>query len=89
MGFPSWTLITCLFYLNQVKAALQRIFHQNKASYDSSVRLAALELLVDAGVSDTVLRNIVLSCLDQSNVEFSAYVLNFVLDKAGASPEFG
>ena len=74
---------------HQVKAALQRIFHQNKATYDSSVRVAALELLMDAGVSKMALRNILLSCLDQSNIEFAAYVLKFVLDKAEAVPELG
>ncbi|GFS09183.1 microsomal triglyceride transfer protein large subunit [Elysia marginata] len=77
------------FIVKEVKAALQRIFHQNKASYDSSVRVAALEVLLDAGISNMALRNILLSCLDQSNIEFSAYVLKFVLDKSEAVPEFG
>lgn len=77
------------YLVKEVKAALQRIFHQNKASYDSSVRVAALELLLDTRISDMALRNIFLSCLDQSNIELSAYVLKFVLDKAEADPEFG
>ncbi|GFO23516.1 microsomal triglyceride transfer protein large subunit [Plakobranchus ocellatus] len=77
------------FLGKEVKEVLQRIFHQNKASYDSSVRVAALELLLDIGASDITLKNVLLSCLDQSSAEFSTYVLKLVLDKATAVSEFG
>ena len=67
----------------QVKRAMLRIFHQNKAQYDSSVRVAALDLLLKNQPSPQVLRNILLATTEQTNFEFSTYVHSSVLDAAG------
>uniref|UniRef100_A0A0B6ZQ93 MTP large subunit lipid-binding domain-containing protein n=1 Tax=Arion vulgaris TaxID=1028688 RepID=A0A0B6ZQ93_9EUPU len=74
------------FITSEVTEAMLRIFHQNKVNYDSSVRIAALELILDNQPSEQVIRNILLSSLDQSNVEFSTYVVRMLLDYANANP---
>lgn len=68
---------------SQVKRAMLRIFHQNNAQYDSSVRAAALELILKHQPSPQVLRNILLSATDQTNFEFSTYVYSSVFDASG------
>lgn len=65
-----------------------RIFHQNKATYDASVRLSALEFILAKSPSDQELRNIILSAVDQSEPEFSTYVINLLLDAASVYPTF-
>uniref|UniRef100_A0A2C9LD41 Vitellogenin domain-containing protein n=1 Tax=Biomphalaria glabrata TaxID=6526 RepID=A0A2C9LD41_BIOGL len=75
------------YITSKVKAALLRIFHQNNDAYDTSVRIAALELIVDNEPTKQEVRNILLSCGDQSEPEFSTYVLKMILDIASVNPE--
>ncbi|CAL1527449.1 unnamed protein product [Lymnaea stagnalis] len=70
------------FITSQVKEAMLRIFHQNRANYDTSVRIAALELLLDISLSDQELRNILLICVNQSEPEFTTYVTKLLQDSA-------
>lgn len=72
------------FIGDQVKRTMLRIFHQNEARYDSSVRAAALDVLLKNQPSPQVLRNILLSLTDQSSCEFSTYVYTSLLDAASA-----
>ncbi|PVD38582.1 hypothetical protein C0Q70_01198 [Pomacea canaliculata] len=67
---------------NEVKNAMLRIFHQTTAQYDSTVRSAALELILKNQPSPHVLRNILLTALDQTNAEFSSYIVRCVIDTA-------
>ncbi|KAH9495032.1 hypothetical protein Btru_018637 [Bulinus truncatus] len=59
-----------------------------KASYDSSVRIAALELIIDNQPSNQVIRNVLLSCIDQTEPEFTTYILRMLLDAASINPAF-
>ncbi|KAH9508416.1 hypothetical protein Btru_055188 [Bulinus truncatus] len=76
------------FISSKVKDAMLRIFHQTKASYDSSVRIAALELIIDNQPSNQVIRNVLLSCIDQTEPEFTTYILRMLLDAASINPAF-
>lgn len=68
---------------------LKSIFHQNKRTYDSSVRIAALEILLQNGLSTGELRNIVLSAMyDQSEFEVSTYLLKRLADLSQSDPNF-
>lgn len=72
--------------MNQV---LKSIFHQNKRNYDSSVRIAALEILLQNGISTGGLRNIVLSAMyDQTEFEVSTYLIKRMKDLAESDPKF-
>ncbi|XP_005091025.1 microsomal triglyceride transfer protein large subunit [Aplysia californica] len=73
------------FLGQQVRDALARVYHQNKASYDSTVRIAALEVLLELEPSAPLVRNVLLSCLEQGNPEFSTYVVRMLLDAATAN----
>lgn len=64
-----------------------RIFHQSKTNYDSSVRVAALEFILDNHPSQQVIRDVLLSCLDQSNAEFSTYIIRLLFDAASTNSE--
>ncbi|CAG5131398.1 unnamed protein product, partial [Candidula unifasciata] len=72
---------------SEVKKAMLRIFHQSKASYDSSVRVAALEFILGNHPTQQVIRDILLSSLDQSNAELSTYIIRLVFDAASVDPE--
>ena len=63
-----------------------RIFHQNAAQYDSSVRAAALDVLLKNQPPPQVLRNVLLAAADQTSFEFSTYVYNALIDAAGTDP---
>lgn len=65
-----------------------RIFHQNYDQFDTSVRTMALDLLLKNHPSPQVLKNILLSCTDQTNVEFSTYVVRAVFDAAISDVSF-
>lgn len=72
--------------MNQV---LKSIFHQNKRNYDSSVRIAALEILLQNGISTGGLRNIVLSAMyDQTEFEVSTYLIKRMEDLSESDPKF-
>lgn len=71
------------FIDDSVKQAMLRIFHQSQAQYDSSVRAAALEVLLKNQPSPQVVRDILLSAIEQKHFEFSTYVYNSVIDAAG------
>lgn len=67
----------------QVITAMLRIFHQNAANYDTSVRAAALDMLLKNQPTPQVLRNVLLAAaMDQTNFEFATYVYNSVIDAA-------
>lgn len=70
------------FISDAVKQAMLRIFHQSRAQYDSSVQAAALSVLLHNQPSPQVLKDIFLAALDQSNFEFSTFVINSILDAA-------
>lgn len=72
--------------MNQI---LKSIFHQNKRNYDSSVRIAALEILLQNGISTGGLRNIVLSAMyDQTEFEVSTYLIKRMKDLSESDPKF-
>nr|KAG5707699.1 hypothetical protein BaRGS_003274 [Batillaria attramentaria] len=70
------------FIDDSVKQAMLRILHQNQVQYDSSVRVAALMMILRNQPSPQVLKDILLAGLDQTNFEFSTYVVNSVRDAA-------
>ncbi|BFZ02912.1 hypothetical protein BsWGS_05951 [Bradybaena similaris] len=72
---------------SQVKKTILRIFHQSKTNYDSSVRVAALEFILDNHPSQQVIRDVLLSCLDQTNAELSTYIIRLLFDAASTSSE--
>jgi hypothetical protein len=59
-----------------------RIYHQTAAQYDSSVRIAALGVLLKNQPSAQVLRDVMLSVTDQTSAECSTYVYNSLIDAA-------
>lgn len=72
--------------MNQI---LKSIFHQNKRNYDSSVRIAALEILLQNGISTGGLRNIILSAMyDQTEFEVSTYLNKRMKDLSESDPKF-
>ncbi|XP_022315844.2 microsomal triglyceride transfer protein large subunit-like [Crassostrea virginica] len=76
-------------FRDEVNQVLKSIFHQNKRTYDSSVRIAALEILLQNGLSTGELRNIVLSAMyDQSEFEVSTYLLKRLADLSQSDPNF-
>ncbi|XP_060065348.1 microsomal triglyceride transfer protein large subunit-like [Ylistrum balloti] len=63
------------------KATLSRIFHQNNRQFDSSVRLAAADVLLKNNPTTAEVRNMMLSAVgDQKNHETSTYILKRLLD---------
>ncbi|KAK7112440.1 microsomal triglyceride transfer protein large subunit-like [Littorina saxatilis] len=71
------------FITPEVITAMLRIFHQNAANYDTSVRAAALDMLLKNQPTPQVLRNVLLAAaMDQTNFEFATYVYNSVIDAA-------
>ncbi|XP_076459875.1 microsomal triglyceride transfer protein large subunit-like isoform X2 [Babylonia areolata] len=72
------------FIDNDVKGAMLRIFHQTSGQYDSSVRVAALEVVLRNQPSPPVLKEVLLAAVDKKNFEFSTYVYNSVIDAASS-----
>lgn len=69
--------------LFQGLSSLQRIFHQNTRLYDTSVRIAASEILLQSNPSTMNLRNIILASLyNQKDFELSTFVLRRLKDIA-------
>ncbi|OWF52669.1 microsomal triglyceride transfer protein large subunit-like [Mizuhopecten yessoensis] len=63
------------------KAALSRMFHQNNRHYDSSVRIAAADVLLRNKPSIAEVRNIMMSAVgDQKNHETSTYIIKRLVD---------
>ncbi|XP_033739381.1 microsomal triglyceride transfer protein large subunit-like [Pecten maximus] len=63
------------------KAALSRMFHQNIKQFDSSVRIAAVEVLLKNQPTIAEVRNIMLSAVgDQKNHETSTYIIKRLVD---------
>ncbi|XP_048761534.2 microsomal triglyceride transfer protein large subunit-like [Ostrea edulis] len=76
-------------FRQEVFPVLKSIFHQNKRKYDSSVRIAALEILLQNGVSTGELCNIVLSAIyDQTEFEVSTYLIKRLRDLSESDPNF-
>lgn len=76
-------------FKDQVNQVLKSIFHQNKRNYDSSVRIAALEIILQNGISTGGLRNIVLSAMyDQTEFEVSTYLIKRMKDLSESDPKF-
>lgn len=85
-AIQSFRRIHKTFMGQEVTEALLRIYNQIKARYDSSVRVAALEVLLDLNPSADIIRNILMSCVEQTNAEFSTYIIRLMLDTATAKP---
>ncbi|XP_062589725.1 microsomal triglyceride transfer protein large subunit-like [Saccostrea cucullata] len=76
-------------YREEIIPVLKYIFHQNKRNYDSSVRIAALEILLQNGLSTGELCNIVLSAMyDQTEFEVSTYLIKRLQDLSESDPKF-
>ncbi|XP_046364995.2 microsomal triglyceride transfer protein large subunit-like isoform X1 [Haliotis rufescens] len=71
------TLITA-----EVRASLSLLFHQSVRRYDSSVRVVALDLLLQLDLSLMELRNILLAMADRDHHELSTFIKMKVLDRA-------
>ena len=59
-----------------------RIFHQNEKTYDTSVRLAALNVVLQNGPSVSTLRSVLLAITDQTNHELAMFIKQQIEDAA-------
>lgn len=77
------------FLEDQAKSRLVKIYLQSTREYDSSVRVAALELLVQLNPSPDEIYSILQSALDnRKEFELSLYTVKRILDMSNASPNF-
>ncbi|KAL8616969.1 hypothetical protein ACOMHN_041887 [Nucella lapillus] len=72
------------FLTDSVMNGMLRIFHQSQDKYDSSVRAAALDVVLKNQPSAQVVRSILLAVVDQKQFEFSTYVYNSLIDAASS-----
>ncbi|KAK6170044.1 hypothetical protein SNE40_018531 [Patella caerulea] len=70
------------YYTAEHRRSLIRIFYQNIRAYDSSVRVAALNALLRAGISLEELKEILQTCKNQEEFEISTYILKRIFDEA-------
>ena len=53
---------------------MRRIFHQNIRTYDTAVRVKAMNILLENNPVDTDIKQIVLSITDQDQHELSTFI---------------
>ncbi|XP_013392489.1 microsomal triglyceride transfer protein large subunit isoform X2 [Lingula anatina] len=76
------------YITKEVQAVLARIYHQNNRVYDTTIRSAAVVILLKSHPSPAQLKVILLSLTDQSQYEMSTYVLAKLRDLMKNCPEF-
>lgn len=67
---------------------MNRIYHQTKRIYDSSVRSSALAVILSAGPSVQQITNIIVSTVNQTDIHLATYVLGTMQDLARLNPTF-
>ena len=71
-----------VLFFQEVKTLL-KIFHQTDRTFDSSIRAAAAELLLENKPTTTIVRNLLLSAMgDTTQFELSTYLSKKIVDLA-------
>ena len=80
------TQISSFFFLQEVKLLL-KIFHGTDRTFDSSVRSAAAEILLENKPTTAVVRNLLLTTMaDTGSYELSTYLSKKIVDMAKYNP---
>ncbi|XP_067931798.1 microsomal triglyceride transfer protein large subunit-like [Watersipora subatra] len=72
----------------EVLDTMSRIYHQSDRLYDSSIRSAALAVLLSVRPSVQEIRNVMLSTVNQTDKHLSTYVQGAMKDLAKQQPSF-
>ena len=67
---------------------MSRVYHENDRAYDSSIRTAALAVLLSVRPSVQEIRNVMLSTINQTDKHIATYVLGTMTDLASQKPSF-